>query len=224
MGTYVVLLGGPGAGKGTQAEMLVKELGTPQVSTGDLFRENLRNETELGKLAKGYMDRGELVPDQVTVDMVRERFRRPDCAGGALFDGFPRTIRQAEGLDALLVEMGEEVAVVPYIKVDPRTLLERLAGRWTCRQCGAMYHVIFSPPQEAGVCDKCGGELYQRADDTRETQQHRIDVYFEQTAPLIQWYLDRGLLVEVDGEQSIEAVGIELLAAVRAATGQGVRR
>ena len=216
MSIYVVLLGGPGAGKGTQANSLVKELGIPQVSTGDLFREHLKNETELGKLVRKYMDRGELVPDQVTVDMVRERFSRPDCAQGALLDGFPRTIRQAEGLDALLAEKNEKLAAVPYIKVNSAMLLQRLAGRWTCRQCGAMYHMVFSPPHKAGVCDKCGGELYQRADDTRETQQRRIDVYLKQTAPLIDWYQDKGLLVEINGERSIEAVGAELLAAVKA--------
>ena len=216
MSIYVVLLGGPGAGKGTQANSLVKELGIPQVSTGDLFREHLKNETELGKLARKYMDRGELVPDQVTVDMVRERFSRPDCAQGALLDGFPRTIRQAEGLDALLAEKNEKLAAVPYIKVNSAMLLQRLAGRWTCRQCGAMCHMVFSPPHKAGVCDKCGGELYQRADDTRETQQRRIDVYLKQTAPLIDWYQDKGLLVEINGERSIEAVGAELLAAVKA--------
>jgi adenylate kinase len=197
----------------------VKELGIPQVSTGGLFREHLKNETELGKLARKYMDRGELVPDQVTVDMVRERFARPDCAHGALLDGFPRTIPQAEGLEALLVEKGEKLVAVPYIEVNPEVLLQRLAGRWTCRQCGAMYHIVFSPPQKAGVCDKCGGELYQRADDTPETQQHRIDVYFAQTAPLIEWYRDKGLLIEINGEQSIEAVGAELLSTIKRVIG-----
>lgn len=217
MGEFIVLLGGPGAGKGTQAKILVAELGIPQVSTGDLFRENLKNETELGLLAKSFMDRGELVPDKVTVDMVRDRFSRPDCSDGALLDGFPRTIRQAQGLSDLLAEMHEQLSIVPYIKVAPAVLLERLAGRWTCRQCGAMYHAVFSPPTASGVCDKCGGELYQREDDTPETQQRRIDVYFEQTAPLIEWYRGRDLLVEINGEQSIEAVGVELTAVVRAA-------
>jgi adenylate kinase len=217
MGLYIVLLGGPGAGKGTQAKMLVRVLGIPQVSTGDLFREHLRNVTDLGKLAKEYIDRGELVPDEVTVRMVRERFSRPDCGGGALLDGFPRTIPQAEGLDALLADKGEELAAVPYIMVRPELLLQRLAGRWTCRRCGAMYHATFSPAQKDGVCDKCGGELYQRADDTPETQRHRIDVYFAQTAPLIEWYRDRGLLIEITGEGSIEQVGAELLAAIKAA-------
>ena len=218
MATFIVLLGGPGAGKGTQAKMLVDELGIPQVSTGDLFRENLRNETKLGKLAQGYMNRGELVPDEVTVGMVSERFARPDCAGGALLDGFPRTVPQAEGLDRLLVEKNEKLTIAPYIKVEPEILLQRLAGRWTCRRCGTMYHVIFNPPKVAGACDACGGELYQREDDTPETQQRRIDVYFEQTAPLIEWYQDKALLVEINGEQPIEAVGVGLLAAVKAAT------
>jgi adenylate kinase len=219
MGIYVILLGGPGAGKGTQAQMLAQQLGVPQVSTGDLFREHLKAETELGKLARTYMDRGELVPDKVTLDMVRERLSRPDCARGAIFDGFPRTIPQAEGLDGLLKDLGERVTIAPYIKVDPEVLLRRLAGRWTCRQCGAMYHAVFNPPKEARVCDICGGELYQRADDTPETQKRRIDVYFEQTAPLIEWYRERGLLVEINGEQPIDEVGRDLLAAVRDAIG-----
>ena len=153
---FLVLLGGPGAGKGTQAERLAQALGIPQVSTGDRFRENLENQTELGRLAKGYMERGELVPDEVTVGMVRERLSRPDAAKGAILDGFPRTSAQAEALEALLADLGSEVAVVPYIKVPEDVLLARLAGRWTCRRCGAMYHQIFSPPETVGVCDKCG--------------------------------------------------------------------
>lgn len=212
---FLVLLGGPGAGKGTQAERLSSSLGIPQVSTGDLFRENLKNETELGLLAKGYMERGELVPDQVTVGMVRERLSRPDAAQGAILDGFPRTIAQAEALEALLAELGFELAVVPYIKVPEDVLLARLAGRWTCRKCGAMYHELFSPPQEAGVCDKCGGELYQRPDDTPETQKHRIKVYFDQTAPLIDYYREKGLLREVDGRPGIEEIQTELLKVAR---------
>jgi adenylate kinase len=219
MGIFVVLLGGPGAGKGTQAQLLAQELGIPQISTGDLFREHLRAQTELGQLARTFMDRGELVPDNVTLDMVRERLSRSDTAPGAIFDGFPRTIPQAAGLDALLRDLGAHVTAAPYIKVDPEVLLRRLGGRWTCRQCGAMYHAIFNPPREAGVCDTCGGELYQRADDTPETQKRRIDVYFEQTAPLIEWYQERKLLVVIDGEQSIEQVGRELLSAVREAVG-----
>ena len=212
---FIVLLGGPGAGKGTQAERLSKALGIPQVSTGDLFRENLKKETELGLLAKGYMERGELVPDEVTVGMVRERLSRPDAAGGAILDGFPRTIAQAEALEDLLAEMGHTLSVVPYIKVPEDVLLARLSGRWTCRQCGAMYHQLFSPPKTPGVCDKCGGELYQRPDDTPETQKRRIQVYFEQTMPLIDYYRQKGLLVEVDGRPGIEEVQAELLSVIR---------
>lgn len=215
MSNYIVLLGGPGSGKGTQAEMLVEELGMPPVSTGGLFREHLKDGTDLGSLAREYMDQGELVPDEVTIGMVRERLARPDCISGALLDGFPRTIPQAVGLEALLAEMEAEVTVVPYIKVNPDTLLQRLAGRWTCRQCSTMYHAVFSPPLKAGICDRCGGQLYQRDDDTPETQRRRIDVYFEQTAALIEWYGKKGLLVEIDGEQSIGTVGAELLMAVR---------
>jgi adenylate kinase len=195
---YLVLLGGPGAGKGTQAERLSGSLGVPQVSTGDLFRENLKNETELGLLAMGYMERGELVPDEVTVGMVRERLARADAARGAILDGFPRTTAQAEALEALLAGLGFKLAAVPYIKVPEDVLLARLAGRRTCRACGAMYHDLFSPPQRPSVCDKCGGELYQRPDDTPETQKHRIEVYFEQTAPLIDYYREKGVLIEVD--------------------------
>ena len=212
---FLVLLGGPGAGKGTQAERLSEALGIPQVSTGDLFRENLKQETELGLLARGYMERGELVPDEVTVGMVRERLARPDASKGAILDGFPRTIAQAEALEELLAELGHKLAVVPDIEVPEDVLLARLAGRWTCRKCGAMYHQLFSPPQEEGVCDRCGGELYQRQDDTPETQKHRIVVYQQQTAPLIGYYRDKGLLEEVDGRPGIEQIQAELLEIVR---------
>jgi adenylate kinase len=211
---YLVLLGGPGAGKGTQAERLAEALDIPQVSTGDLFRENLKNETELGLLAKGYMERGELVPDEVTVGMVRERLSRPDAAHGAILDGFPRTIVQAEALGTLLADLGGELAAAPYIQVPEDVLLARLAGRWTCRGCGAMYHQVFSPPQQTGVCDRCDGELYQRADDTPETQKHRIEVYFEQTAPLIDYYRDQGSLIEIDGQPGIDEIQAELLSVI----------
>lgn len=212
---FLVLLGGPGAGKGTQAERLAESLSIPQVSTGDLFRENLQKETELGLLAKGYMEGGELVPDEVTVGMVRERLARPDAAQGVILDGFPRTIAQAEALEALLVDLGFKLAVVPYIKVPEDVLLARLAGRWTCRACGAMYHQLFSAPQREGVCDRCGGELYQRPDDTPETQKHRIQVYFEQTAPLIDYYRGKGLLVEVDGRPGIDEIQAKLLSVIQ---------
>jgi adenylate kinase len=217
MATYVVLMGGPGAGKGTQAKRLEATLGLPQVATGDLFRENLKNMTELGKLAKSYMDAGELVPDEVTVAMVKERLSRPDCARGAIFDGFPRTLSQAAALDELLAQMGEQVDVVPYIHVRPEVLLQRLAGRWTCPVCGRVYHVLFNPPQEPGICDLDGASLYQREDDTEETQKRRIEVYFEQTAPLLDYYREQGLLVEIDGEQPIEQVQHDLVETIRKA-------
>lgn len=209
--TYIVLLGGPGAGKGTQAERLAENVELPQVSTGDLFREHLKQETDLGLLAKQYMEQGELVPDEVTVGMVRERLSRPDAAEGAILDGFPRTIAQAEALEALLDDLGTELSHVFYIKVPEDVLLKRLSGRWTCRSCGAMYHEIFSPPEEPGVCDRCGGELYQRPDDTPETQRHRIEVYFEQTAPLIEYYGRKGLRVDVDGRQGIKEIQADLV-------------
>jgi len=212
---YLVLLGGPGAGKGTQADRLAERLGIPHVSTGDLFRDNLKRQTELGSLAKGYMDRGELVPDQVTVSMLRQRLLQPDCAGGAILDGFPRTEAQADALEKLLADLGSRLATVLYIKVPDEVLLARLAGRWTCKSCGTMYHQLYSPPKQAGVCDKCGGELYQRPDDTPATQERRIKVYLAETAPLIEYYAKRGLLVEVDGQPGIEQVQAHLLAAIR---------
>ena len=211
---YIVLLGGPGAGKGTQAERLSDALQIPQVSTGDLFRENLKGETELGLLAKGFMERGELVPDEVTVAMVRERLSRQDCARGAILDGFPRTVAQAEALDALLAELGFELAAVPYIKVPEDVLLARLAGRWTCKACGAMYHATFSPPRQDGVCDRCSGELYQRPDDQEEAIRNRLSKYREQTAPLIDYYRGRGLLREVDGKGTPDEITERVLAAV----------
>lgn len=213
--TYVVLMGGPGAGKGTQAKRLQKTVGLPQIATGDLFREHLRNETELGKLAGTYIDRGELVPDELTVAMVKDRLSRPDCAAGALLDGFPRTITQADALEELLAQMSKQVDAVPYIHVSPEILLKRLAGRWTCSSCGHVYHVLFNPPQQPGVCDLDGSSLYQRDDDTEETQKRRIEVYFEQTAPLLDYYRDKGLLVEINGEQTIEQVQNDLVQTIK---------
>jgi adenylate kinase len=210
-------MGGPGAGKGTQAKHLQKEFGLPQIATGELFRENLANETELGILAKKYMDAGELVPDEVTVAMVEQRLARPDCASGALLDGFPRTITQADALEEMLAENGEKINVVPYIHVDQAVLLRRLAGRWTCRENGHVYHELFNPPQKPGICDIDGSPLYQRDDDTAETQKRRIEVYFDQTAPLLDYYQEKGLLVEINGEQSIEKVQKDLVTVVRQA-------
>jgi adenylate kinase len=211
---YLVLLGPPGAGKGTQAERLGHELELPHVASGDLFRDNLKNETDLGLLAREYMDRGDLVPDDVTIAMVRERLQRPDCGGGVILDGFPRTQAQARGLDTMLEEMGRSLDGVLYIAVPDEELVRRLSGRWICRQCQAPYHTVYSPPAREGVCDKCGGPLYQRADDSPETVRARLKVYREQTAPLIDYYLQAGLLIEVDGSGDIDSVGKALLEAV----------
>lgn len=217
MGLFVVLLGAPGVGKGTQADLLAKELGLPHVSSGELFRAATKAETLLGKQVQGYLGRGELVPDELTIAMVRDRVTRPDCVKGVILDGFPRTAKQAKALDDTLAELGAAVDVVPYIKASTATLLARLGGRWTCRNCQAVYHVVHNPPREQGKCDVCGGELYQRADDTPETHRKRIEVYLEQTAPLIEFYRKRCVLVEIDGEQDIQSVYGELLSAVQRA-------
>ena len=212
MPAYVVLLGPPGAGKGTQAQIISEKLGLPHISSGDIFRENLKSQTELGKLAKGYMDRGELVPDDLTISMIRDRLGRPDCTAGALLDGFPRTVAQASALDAMLADFSGKVNAVPYINVPESVLIERLTGRWTCRAEGHVFHQKFSPPKTAGVCDYDGSELYQRADDNVETVTNRIRVFLDQTRPLIEYYQQAGSLLEVDGTQSIEKVGADLLA------------
>jgi len=210
----IVLLGAPGAGKGTQADLLSAYLQVPHVATGDLFREALRNNTCLGQQAKEYMDRGELVPDSITVAMVRERLAQPDCARGVILDGFPRTIEQAEALDALLSELDRQLDLVVFIRVRPEVLVERLSGRWICHDCQGVYHTLFNPPEVPGVCDACDGELFQRVDDRPETQRYRIEVYLRQTAPLVEWYRERGLLVEVDGEREIDRIQEDLREAV----------
>ncbi len=214
MPKYIVLLGPPGAGKGTQAKVVAETLNLSHISSGDIFRENLKNQTELGKQAQGYMNRGELVPDDLTIAMIRERLSRPDCAGGAVLDGFPRTPAQADALAKMLVELGGKVEVVPYIAVPANVLIERLSGRWTCRAAGHIFHEKYSPPKGAGICDLDGSELYQREDDKSETVVRRIQVYSEQTAPLIAYYQQRSLLVEVDGTQDIDAVTKQLLGAI----------
>jgi len=214
MPTYYVLLGPPGAGKGTQAKLISEKLGLPHISSGDIFRENIKNQTELGKLAKSYMERGELVPDDVTISMIRDRLARPDAAQGALLDGFPRTPAQADALANMLAGFNGQVAAVPYIKVDEAELVGRLAGRWTCRAQGHVFHEKFNPSKQAGVCDFDGSELYQRDDDKAETVANRIHVYFQQTMPLIDYYRKVGTLVEIDGAQPIEKVSVDLLAAL----------
>lgn len=214
MAKFIVLLGPPGAGKGTQAQIVSKTLGLAHISSGDIFRENLKKQTELGKLAQTYMDRGALVPDDVTIAMIKERLSRPDCNNGALLDGFPRTPAQAKALDEMLGENDQKISCVPYINVPADVLIERLTGRWTCPTCGYVYHEKFNPPVKAGICDKDQSELYQRADDKAETVKKRIEVYGEQTAPLIDYYQENGILKEIDGTQAIEVVTSQLLEAI----------
>jgi adenylate kinase len=191
-------------------------LAIPRVSSGDLFRDNLARETELGRRAKEFMARGELVPDEITIGMVGSRISQDDCAQGVLFDGFPRTVTQASALDELLEAMGRRVNAVLNIAVASDVLLQRLAGRWTCTKCGEIYHRLFSPEKVQGVCDKCGGALYQRDDDNLATQQRRIEVYLEQTAPLDAYYRERGVLVDIDGEQAPVDVAAQIRQAVEA--------
>ena len=210
----IVMLGPPGAGKGTQAALLAERLGTPHVATGDLFREALRAETELGLTAKSYMERGELVPDEVTIAMVRERLSKPDCDEGVILDGFPRTIEQAEALDELLDEQDKSIDAALFIDAEEEELVRRLSSRWTCRNCQAVYNVLSKPPLEEGKCDLCGGELYQRADDKPETVRNRIVVYREQTSPLVQYYRDEALLVTIKSEGGIGCVQEKILEAL----------
>ncbi len=215
MACYIVLLGPPGAGKGTQAEAISARLHLPHISSGDLFREHLKKQTELGKTAAGYMNKGELVPDDVTIAMIRERLTQADCRDGALLDGFPRTTAQAEALDKMLAEFHGQIDHVPYICVPDEVLIERLTGRWTCRKAGHIFHEKYNPPKTAGICDIDGSDLYQREDDKRETVTRRIHVYTEQTQPLIEYYQNHGVLVEVDGKQAIEQVTNDLLTALQ---------
>jgi len=209
----LILLGPPGAGKGTQATLVSQGAGVAHVATGDLFRENIRNQTELGMQAKAFVDRGALVPDDLTVRMLLDRLDRPDTQKGVLLDGFPRTVDQARALDEALKERGQAVDQVLYINVGEEEVVRRLAGRWTCRQCGAVYHQVFSPPKQPGRCDQCGGELYQRDDDKPETVRNRLTVFNQQTAPLIDYYKKQSKLLEVNGEQEADAVGRNLLKA-----------
>jgi len=215
MPTYIVLLGPPGVGKGTQAKVLAETTGLVHISSGDLFRENVKNGTDLGKLAQSFMTKGELVPDNVTIGMIRERLSRPDCKSGALLDGFPRTTVQADSLAGLLSEFGGKVNHVPYITASAETLIERLSGRWTCKAQGHVFHEKYNPPHKTGICDFDGSVLYQRDDDQAETVKRRIQVYFTQTAPLIAYYRERKLLSEIDGAQPIEKVTASLLAVLR---------
>jgi adenylate kinase len=211
----VAFLGPPGAGKGTQARDLAGARAVPHVATGDMLREAVAEATPLGREAKGYMDRGALVPDDVIIAMIAERLRRPDAQSGFLLDGFPRTIPQAEGLERLLKDLGQPLERVIYFDVAEPELLRRLTGRRVCRACGHSFHVVSNPPRRDGVCDVCGGELYQRADDSETTVRNRLRVYREQTAPLLEWYAGKGLLATVQGEGRIEDIGRRVQDALR---------
>jgi adenylate kinase len=218
MGTYIVLLGLPGAGKGTQAALLKDALGLPHVTSGGLFREIAEQESELADKVRAIMAAGDLVPDELTIQIVKERVSRDDAADGVILDGFPRTVPQAEALDKLLDEMDESLTIVPFINLSEQEALERLGGRWVCTEdANHMYHTKFNPPKTPGVCDIDGAPLFQREDDTPQAHKHRLDVYMEKTAPLIDYYRDKGQLVEIDGEQSIEGVQSALVAAIEAA-------
>lgn len=211
----ILFMGPPGAGKGTQAERIVETFEVPHISTGDAFRLAMKQGTPLGQKAKEYVDQGLLVPDDVTNGIVRERLLQSDCEKGFLLDGFPRTLAQAEALDSMLADMGRQIDHVVNLRVDRSLLLARLTGRRICKACGSTYHVLFNPPKQEGVCDKCGGELYQRSDDTEEKVGTRLDEYISKTAPLLAYYENKGLLREVDGEKEIDTVTSEIVSQLR---------
>jgi adenylate kinase len=215
MPTFIVLLGPPGAGKGTQAEILAEKTKLAHVSSGDLFRENIKNQTELGKLAKSFMDKGELVPDDVTIKMIQDRLVRPDCETGAILDGFPRTPAQADAFEVILTELKGRVDLVPYITASEEVLVARTGGRWTCRAHGHIYNQTYNPPKQSGVCDFDGSELYQRDDDKEEMVRHRIRVYLKQTMPLVEYYRKAGRIIEIDGMQAKEKVTAIVLDALK---------
>ena len=208
---YIVFLGAPGAGKGTQAARIAQELKLVHIASGDLFRQALEQGTGLARKAKSYMEKGMLVPDEITIRMVLERISAPDCESGVIFDGFPRNLKQAKALDKAMAQKGKAIDKAVYIKVSEKELLERLSGRWICRQCQTPYHALNSPPKVLGKCDRCGGELYQRPDDTVETVKKRLQVYFAETAPLIDYYTQAGKLLEVDGEGDVDEVARRII-------------
>ena len=202
----IIIMGLPGAGKGTQAAKIIKKHSIPHISTGDMFRLAIKNETDLGKQAKAFMDQGELVPDEVTVGIVRERLSQSDAKGGFLLDGFPRTVEQAEALNNIMEELGSQIDQTIYVEVPEEELMNRLTGRRICETCGSTYHLVFNPPKTEGICDLDGGKLYQREDDNPETVQNRLEVNTKQTAPLLDFYKDLGVLATVDGSKDIEEV------------------
>lgn len=211
----LVLVGPPGAGKGTQAQFIAAQFAIPKISTGDIFRANVSEGTELGMTAKKYMDAGDLVPDEVTSAMVRERLKEDDAVDGFLLDGFPRTVPQAETLDDILDGMGNGLDVVLELVVDDEEVIRRLSGRRTCRSCGHIWHVDFDPPTRDGTCDHCGGQLFQRDDDKPDTVRHRLEVYAEQTAPLVGYYAEKGVLVGIDATGPVDNVTERAIAALR---------
>jgi adenylate kinase len=213
---HVVMLGAPGAGKGTQADILSSELNSPHIASGDLFRQALEKRTKVGLLARSYMDKGELVPDEITIKMILERMDQPDCASGCLFDGFPRTSQQAEALDQALRERGRTIDKAIYIEVSDEELVKRLSGRWLCRNCQTPYHVTHSAPRTPGRCDRCGGELYQRPDDSEETVRERSKVFLAQTVPVLDYYEEQGKLVKVNGNLGAQEVAREILSTLEA--------
>lgn len=215
---YILLMGPPGAGKGTQAEKLIREYGIPQISTGDMFRAAVKSGTALGKEAKSYMDKGALVPDSVTVGIVKERLAQDDCKKGWILDGFPRTSAQASALDAILHDLGIQLTAVLDFNVNRDDLVKRVSGRLVCRQCGASFHKEFRPPKQEGVCDNCGGELYQRADDNEVTVRERLAVYDTSTKPLIDYYKVSGRYYEINGDQSMDKVFADVQAALKKAS------
>ena len=215
---YILLMGPPGAGKGTQAEKLIREYGIPQISTGDMFRAAVKSGTALGKEAKSYMDKGALVPDSVTVGIVKERLAQDDCKKGWILDGFPRTTAQASALDAILHDLGIQLTAVLDFNVNRDDLVNRVSVRLVCRQCGASFHKEFRPPKQEGVCDNCGGELYQRADDNEVTVRERLAVYDTSTKPLIDYYKVSGRYYEINGDQSMDKVFADVQAALKKAS------
>ncbi len=213
---YIIMLGAPGAGKGTQADILSQEMNLPHIASGDLFRQALEKRTGVGLLAKSHMDKGELVPDEITIKMILERIDQPDCGSGCLFDGFPRTLHQAKALDKALREQGRTIDKATYIEVPDEELVKRLSGRWLCRACQTPYHITNSPPETPGKCDRCGGELYQRSDDREETVKERLSVFLAQTVPILDYYEKQGKLIRVNGNLEMQGVARQIISALTA--------
>ena len=213
---YIIMLGAPGAGKGTQADILSQEMNLPHIASGDLFRQALEKRTGVGLLAKSHMDKGGLVPDEITIKMILERIDQPDCASGCIFDGFPRTLQQAKALDKALRGQGRTIDKATYIEVPDEELVKRLSGRWLCRACQTPYHITNSPPETPGKCDRCGGELYQRSDDREETVKERLSVFLAQTVPILDYYEKQGKLIRVNGNMEMQGVARQIISALTA--------